>query len=263
MRKPIALSLLAVLVSAPLFGAKEMRLALRFTPKENVTANLPSTDTARPVRTIDVMALIDVRELSDRSLVGENRERKTPRPIKATTSVAEFATEVLQRCLSEWGVRLGAGDLVLRGEITNLLVTEDQTYSTASAIRFRLEDQTGMVVWEGIASGDAHQWGRSFSAENYNEQISDALKKTFASLVSNPGFQKAWAGEPSVAEGATVSPAEVKAKVLEMVQAGVGEAVLISYVRGLRISPPLTADEIIAWKRAGITDRVIEAAVAR
>lgn len=262
MRKAVALSLLFVLVSAPLFGAREMKLVLRFTPKENVTANLPSTDSARPVRTIEIKPLIDVRALPDHSLVGENRERKTPRPIKATSSVADFATEVLQRCLSEWGVRLGPGDLLLRGEITNLLVTEDQTYSTASSIRFHLEDQAGRVVWEGIANGDARQWGRSFSAENYNEQISDALKKTFASLVSNPGFQKAWAGDPSVTEGATVSPAEVKAKILEMVRAGVGEAVLISYVRGLRISPPLTSDEIIAWKAAGITDGVIEAAVA-
>jgi hypothetical protein len=212
---------------------------------------------------IELKTLTDLRALPDRSVVGENRERKTPRPIKATTSVAEFATDVLQRCLSEWGVRLEPGDLVLHGEITNFLVTEEQTYSTASAIRFRLEDQSGLVVWEGIASGEAHQWGRSFSAENYNEQISDALKKTFASLVSNPGFQKAWAGEARVAEAVTISPAEVRAKLLEMVQASIGEAVLVGYVRGLRISPQLTADEIIDWKKAGIPDAVIEAAVKR
>jgi hypothetical protein len=55
----------------------------------------------------------------------------------------------------------------------------------------------------------------------------------------------------------------VKARVLEMIRADVGEAVLIGYVRGLGISPPLTADEIIDWKKAGIPDTVIEAAVTR
>lgn len=195
MSKRAVVVFMTLLSATPAFGAKEMKLVLQFTPKENVTANLPSTDSARPVRTIEIRPLDDARALPDKSVVGENREHKTPRPIRATTPVATFATEVLRKCLSDWGVRLGRGDLVLRGEITNLLVTEDQTYSTASAIRFRLEDQAGKVVWEGIAAGDAHQWGRSFSAENYNEQISDALKRTFASLVGNAGFPKVWAGE--------------------------------------------------------------------
>ena len=82
----------------------------------------------------------------------------------------------------------------LKGEITNLLVTEENTYSTAVAMRFRLEDPSGAVLWEGIATGDAHQWGRSFEEENYNEEISDVLKRTYANLLSNPSFQAAWTG---------------------------------------------------------------------
>lgn len=241
-------------------AAKEMRLTLRFTPRENVTANVPSTDKASPVRPIDVRPLIDARSIPDLSLVGENRERRVPKPVRATSSVADFATQVLKKCLSEWGVRLGTG-LTLSGEITNLLVTEENTYSTAVNIRFQLEDESSNVLWTGIATGDAHQWGRSFSEENYNEQISDALKRTFAHLLSNPGFQAAWAGKRSDSHAEAVAPAEVKSKVLEMIKADVGENVIVSYVRGVRLSSKLTAEEIVDWKKSGIPERVIEAAI--
>lgn len=167
-----------------MLAASELRLTLRFTPKENVTANVPSTTKADPSRPIEVLPLTDARSLTDLSLVGENRERKTARPVRATSSVAAFSTTVLKKCLSDWGVRLGPGGLVLKGEITNLWVAEENTYSTQANERFRLEGPEGGLIWEGIAAGDAHQFGRSLSAENYNEQISDALKKTFANLVS-------------------------------------------------------------------------------
>jgi hypothetical protein len=80
-------------------AAKEMRLQLRFTPKENVTANLPKSDGVNPAVPIEVLPLIDARSLPDLSLVGENREHSTPKPVKAASSVAAFATDVLKRCL--------------------------------------------------------------------------------------------------------------------------------------------------------------------
>jgi len=254
--------LLSLLLPSIAWAAKEMRLSLRFTPKENVTANVPSTDRASPIRPIDIRPLIDARSIPDLSLVGENRERRAPRPVRATSSVADFATQVLKKCLSEWGVRLGSG-LTLRGEITNLFVTEENTYSTAVNIRFQLEDETASVLWTGIATGDARQWGRSFSEENYNEQISDALKRTFAHLLSNPGFQAAWAGKRSDSRAEVLAPAEMKSKVLEMIKASVGEEVIAGYVRGVRLSAKLTAEEIVDWKKSGIPESVIGAALTQ
>lgn len=210
------------------------------------------------------MPLLDARALPDLSVVGENRQRSTPKPVRATTSVADFATSTLRKCLSDWGVRVEKGGLVLRGEITNLFVTEEQTYSTAASIRFLLEDTDGKQVWEGIATGDAHQWGRSFEEENYVEEISDALKKTYANLVSSSAFQEAWAGRaPSPATPlATVTTADLKAKILEMMKAAVGAEVIAGYVRGVRLETPLTAEQIVEWKKAGIPDAVLSAAVS-
>lgn len=252
--------LLAVLFAGCSRFASEKRIELSFTPKENVTANIPASEGLSVSRTIEVLPLTDARTLSDRSLVGENREHSTAVPIRATSSVEGFATVVLRKCLGEWGVRLGTGDLQLRGEITNLLVTEDQTYSTAVSMRFRLQDRAGKLLWEGVVMGDAHQWGSSFKEENYNEEISDALKRTYANLVSSAGFQRAWIGLVAVNESA-VSPQEVKARVLEMIKAGVGEETIASYVRGTKLPRPLNAEEILDWKKAGIAEQVIRAAL--
>jgi hypothetical protein len=244
-------------VALPVHAAGGKVITLRFTPKENVTANIPKSG-ATGSRQIDVSPLADRRALADLSLVGENRERKTPRPVTARSSVAEFSSAVLKQCLGEWGVKIGKGDLVLRGEITNLLVTEDQTYSTAVSMRFRLEDAAGVLLWEGIATGDAHQWGRSFEEENYNEEISDALKRTYANLVDSPGFQKAWTG-PGASGEPQISPPELKVKILEMMKAGFSEDTVEAYARKTRVSRPPSVEELVEWKREGIGERVIKA----
>ena len=250
-----------LLHSSDAFAAKEKRLTLRFIPKENVTANLPTLGSAQPSRPIEVLPLTDARSLPDLSLVGENIERKSPRSVRATSSVAGFSTEVLKKCLSDWGVRLGKGSLVLKGEITNLWVAEENTYSTQANIRFRLEEPEGALLWEGIATGEAHQFGRSFSDDNYNEQISAALKQAYASLVSNPGFQAAWSGEKSRTSEVRLDPAEAEAKILEMMRASVGDEVIESYLRNVKLSRSLTATEIVAWKKAGISEGIIRAAL--
>ena len=111
-------------------------------------------------------------------------------------------------------------------------------------------------------TGDAHQWGSSFKEENYNEEISDALKRTYANLISNAGFQRAWMGYRASSEQ-PLSPADLKTKILEMMKAGIGTEVIVRYVESVKVSGPLSAEQILEWKRAGIPDAVLEAAVSR
>jgi len=60
-----------------------------------------------------------------------------------------------------------------------------------------------------------------------------------------------------------IASSELKAKLLTMKAENVSEDVMVAYVRGQKLRKPLTSDEIIDWKRAGISDAVIEAAVSR
>jgi len=57
--------------------------------------------------------------------------------------------------------------------------------------------------------------------------------------------------------------AQIKAKVLAMMQEGVATATIETYVRGEKFKKKLTADEIIDWKRSGIPDSVIQIAAEK
>ncbi len=64
---------------------------------------------------------------------------------------------------------------------------------------------------------------------------------------------------PRAAASAAAAAAELKSKILALQQEGVGTDVIVSYIRANRPVAPLTAEEIIDWKKAGIPDEVIRA----
>lgn len=63
--------------------------------------------------------------------------------------------------------------------------------------------------------------------------------------------------------GAPLSPAELKTKVLAMMQEHVAAEVMLAFVRGQALTRKLTAEEIIDWTRSGIPDAVIQSAASR
>jgi hypothetical protein len=58
-----------------------------------------------------------------------------------------------------------------------------------------------------------------------------------------------------------VAVAQMKSKILEMMHEGIGTDVIVAYVKGERLKQKLTADDIIDWKKAGIDEKVIQAAL--
>jgi len=68
---------------------------------------------------------------------------------------------------------------------------------------------------------------------------------------------------PVASARAGVSASELESKLLALMQEGVGADVLVAYVKSQRVAAPLSAEEIVAWKRAGIAEPVIEAAIAQ
>jgi hypothetical protein len=88
-------------------------------------------------------------------------------------------------------------------------------------------------------------------------------KKTTAPAAPAAAAPPAAAGPASApAPAADLSASELRAKVLVLQREGVGEDVLVAYVRSHPPSRALTADEILEWKKSGISDSVIAAALA-
>jgi hypothetical protein len=58
-----------------------------------------------------------------------------------------------------------------------------------------------------------------------------------------------------------VAVTQMKSKILAMMKEGVGTDVIVAYVKGERLKQKLTSNDIIDWKKAGIDDKVIQAAL--
>ena len=84
-------------------------------------------------------------------------------------------------------------------------------------------------------------------------------KKTTSTVTSPASAPPA----PAPRAGVALSPAELKTKVLAMMQEHVAREVILAFVRGQALTRRLTAEEIIDWTRAGIPDAVIESAASR
>ena len=73
-------------------------------------------------------------------------------------------------------------------------VREESTYKSTVEIHLKVIDQDGKTLWNGLASGEATRFGRSYQAENYYEVLSDAVVNTVSSMLQAADFRKAMSG---------------------------------------------------------------------
>src|SRR5579864_3555051 len=134
-------------------------------------------------RSLTVLPLEDRR--SDRSLIGENREKSPPRPITTSDDVAAFMTRQMKDLLAQAGCNIvdARGQLELGGEVISFFVPETGTYVGNVRIKATLRTSGNKVLWQGIVGGTAEHFGRSYKAENYYETLSDSLDRLVENLL--------------------------------------------------------------------------------
>ena len=118
----------------------------------------------------------------------------------------------------------------------------------------------------GDTSADCLRQGQSWYRVKFEEySCSPEAARDLADRPSEPrrGGITIPLSSPKPAASPAVAPRELKEKLLEMSRAGVAPEVILAYVKGQRLSRKLTAEDIIAWTKAGIPDAVIEAAASR
>jgi hypothetical protein len=81
-------------------------------------------------------------------------------------------------------------------------------------------------------------------------KLETAVPSAAAPVVAAP------ASAPSIA----IEPDALLADLTRLKADGVADDVLVAYVEQRRLSRPLTVDEILSWKNAGIPDAAIKAA---
>ena len=129
------------------------------------------------------------------SLIAENREKpEKPLPVTTSSDVAAFVTEHVKDTLHAAGLNVvdGPGALTLSGEIRQFFVTETSTYHSELSLVLHLKDAHGKEIWSGAAAGSTQRFGRSYTAENYYETLSDAVLRATQNLLSNAAFKDAF-----------------------------------------------------------------------
>jgi hypothetical protein len=170
-------------------------IPLRWTPTATL-AEWGAVDISGPMAAakVRVEPFADSRE--NPGLVGENRENSEKiRQVTTTGDVASFIADHLKEGLRGAGLSIvdSGGDLIISGEIRRFFVTEVNTYGGEISVLVHVKNSAGKELWSGVIAGDSTRWGRSYSAANYYETMSDMILSATHNLLANPGFHDALA----------------------------------------------------------------------
>lgn len=140
-------------------------------------------------RTVELRPFEDQRARRDR--IGENREDDPEvYPVATPDDVALWVGEGFTRTFERVGLRLveSDGDLVLRGAVRHLLLTERGGYQGEVAVHVVAETPSGATLWQGIVLGARSGYGRLDRDRGYSETLSDTLLDAVVKLLQNSEF---------------------------------------------------------------------------
>jgi hypothetical protein len=243
-----------------------------------------------PVRSIPLrLVLEDGRDPDARGQLGtRTHDDDSLHDLLLSNDLWTPAKEGLERQAGAWGItRSGGAELVLTVRLDTLVVNERNqavgaTYKGRAGFSGVLCDGAGVELWAGTASGDTSRYGKAYSGENASEVASDAMVEGLARLLSDGALQAAWSGQATIASAGPVtapgaaaaapsaepagdgpiSPQALLAELLQLQEGGFGEDTIVAYLRGKTLSAPLQAADLLAWKQAGLSERIVGEAVA-
>jgi hypothetical protein len=192
----------ALLLSAALTASSKTKLLEHIPLEWRPTSELRLGTIQMTASTVAIAPFTDARD--NKELIGENREDDTPKPVTTTDDVGTFVSKNIRQLFDQAGVKTvdSNADVIITGEVKKFFVREESTYKSTVEIHLTVIDQAGKTLWNGIASGDATRFGRSYKAENYYEVLSDAVVNTVSSMLLAADFEKALSAGSVVHAGA-------------------------------------------------------------
>lgn len=178
--------LLSVLVSTAYAAPPLSGIPLSWMPKTSM-AGMGPLDMRGPLSSahLRVEPFKDSREQP--ALIGQNLEKKQPRPVTTSGDVAGFVTQHLSDSLRAAGLSLvdDHADYTITGDIKTFFVTETDTYRGEIAVLVHVRDAAGKEVWSGFVNGAGNNFGRSYKAVNYYQTIADMVMQASHNLAQN------------------------------------------------------------------------------
>jgi hypothetical protein len=220
------------------------------------------------------LGVVDARGVDDPTIVGAQREKGQDVYFwRVVTPIVPEVTALVTKLLNDWSIHVGPeSEFGLLVELANYYVNEKSetfgsTYVAEVRLKLKLTDRAGNTLWSGEGKGDAKRPGVDGRAAMFNEAMSIALRAALAQGLSAvkletavPSAAAPVVAAPASAPSIAIEPDALLADLTRLKADGVADDVLVAYVEQRRLSRPLTVDEILSWKNAGIPDAAIKAA---
>jgi hypothetical protein len=172
-------------------SVKKTELTVPLTWKSTEMLNTGAFAGTLPESTIYV-AVNDKRPKKD--AIGENAEDDTPKPIYAGGEPTAFVQEAFVSQFEKAGLKVAAdkasADRTIGVDLLQFWTQETGTYKGDVQSSVTVMDKAGKTLWKGNVSGSTGKFGRSLSAENYQEVYSDCTLKMIQGLLDNATFRK-------------------------------------------------------------------------
>jgi hypothetical protein len=186
--------LASLLLGVSLAASSKTKLLEHIPLQWRPTSDLRLGTTQMTASPVAIAPFTDGRD--NKEAIGENREGDDPKPVTTSDDVGTFVSTHIRQLFDQAGIKTvdSNGAVTIKGEVKKFFVREGNTYKSEVAIHLTVVDQDGKTLWNGLASGEATRFGRSYNVENYYEVLSDAVVNTVSSMLQAADFQKAISG---------------------------------------------------------------------
>jgi hypothetical protein len=187
----ILVGLLAIAFGAQVDAAQLVNVPLQWKP----TSDLDLGTVQMTQTPIQFGTFADTRD--NKQAIGENQEDDKPKPVTTSDDVGAFVGKHMRELFQRAGLKVvdTGGGVIVKGEVTRFFARESSTYQSEVAVRITIVNRDGKTLWNGLASGDATRFGRSYKIENYYEVLCDAVVNTVSSMLQSTQFQAALSGQ--------------------------------------------------------------------
>jgi len=290
-----------VLAAAPALAGEDLIIPLKFIPTSkpgSVHAELREGISNKPV----ALTIEDSRMVTARDLIGDGTGGKDDTfRIRYAGHLPSYLKTTLQDRFNAWGIQFDEkSDLVLQIRTTRFYVHETHaffgsTFTGEVQLPWTLADRSGHVFATGTAMGNGKTKGRWRNPVNCEEVLADALLQAASAVASDAKLQDAWiAAKPAPAPVAVAAaaparplppvamaippsrmnskaappslaktPAQLLVDVNRLRRQQLGTSVLVDFVNKQTLATGFSANDLVAWKKAGVPEPVMRAALSR
>ncbi len=291
---------IALLTAFSARAGEDLVIPLKFIPTVNpakIAPPLREGISSRPV----AVAIEDARQVPSKDIIGEGTGMGDDTfRIRFAGFLPTYLKNTIQDRLGTWGVQTDEkSNLVLTVKVTRFHVSErhafyGSVFSAEVQLPWTLTDRAGQVFGSGTALGTGKTKGRWRNPVNCEEVLADALQQATAAAVGDAKLQEAWLTAvperaPAVAAAAPArpkapvamsvppsrvhsevapatlpkTPGQLLVDVTRLRRQQMGTEVIVDYVSRQTLASAFSANDLVAWKKAGVPEPVMQAALQR